>query len=74
MKEPWNDGLRMNITCIAKGYVVLTEWKGKGVSLDSLWLMKLHTTQRGGDVIRRLDFIPLLAAQAGNYSVFTHVI
>ena len=54
--------------------MVLTEWKGKGVSLDSLWLMKLHTTQRGGDVIRRLDFIPLLAAQAGNYSVFTHVI
>ena len=71
MEEPWIDGLRMNITCIAKGYSiseVYLVWEGKGISQGSLWVIKSHTTQRGSDVIRSLDFVPLLAAQAGNYT------
>lgn len=71
MEEPWIDGLRMTITCIAKGYSISEvdiEWEGKGISQDSLWVIKSQITQRGGDVIRSLAFIPLLAAQAGNYT------
>lgn len=71
MKEPWIDGLRMNITCIAKGYSiseVVIVWEGKGISQGSLWVIKSHNTQRGSDVISSLAFVPLLAAQAGNYT------
>ena len=71
MDVPWIDGLRMNITCTAKGYSVSEVdlvWEGIGITQKSLWVIESPTTQKGSDVIRNLAFAPLLAGQAGTYT------
>jgi len=71
MDEPWIDGLRMNITCIAKGYQVTGNnlvWEGVGIAQKSLWVVESPTTQRGDSITKNLAFVPLLAGQAGKYT------
>ena len=70
MDEPWIDGLRINITCVANGYSVSEIdliWEGVGIEQKSLWIVQSPSVQRGNDVVKNLAFIPLLAEQAGRY-------
>jgi len=71
MDKPWIDGLKMNLTCIAKGFQlsqVELKWDGPGVEQKSLWVIQSSTIQEGDNVIKELAFIPLLAGQAGLYT------
>lgn len=70
MDAPWIDGLRLNITCIAKGYSISEVdlvWEGVGIAQKSLWVIESPTMQKGNEVMKNLAFIPLLAGQAGKY-------
>ena len=71
MDKPWIDGLKMNLTCIAKGFLlsqVELRWDGPGIAQKSLWVLQSSTIQKGNDVIKELAFIPLLSGQAGMYT------
>ena len=71
MEEPWIDGLRMNITCVAVGYSVreiYLIWEGVGITQKSLWVIESPSTQMGNEVTKSLAFVPLLAGQAGKYT------
>ena len=71
MDEPWIDGLRMNIDCIAKGYKVTgidLVWEGVGIAQKSLWVTESPSVQKGDSIVKNLAFIPLLTGQAGKYT------
>jgi len=71
MDKPWIDGLKMNLTCIAKGFLlgqVELKWEGPGIAQKSLWVLQSSTMQKGDNVVKDLAFVPLLSGQAGLYT------